>query len=57
MVQTDEAEETSNEHGADLEEAEMDNRELEYTSQQDKNERLKNQLAVSTVVNIVCFYQ
>ncbi|XP_066917137.1 radixin-like [Clytia hemisphaerica] len=45
MVQTDEAEETSNEHGADLEEAEMDNRELEYTSEQDKNERLKNQLA------------
>lgn len=45
MVHTDEAEETSNEHGADLESGENDNRELEYTSQQDKNERLKNQLA------------
>jgi len=45
MVQTDEAEETSNEHGTDLEAGENDNRELEYTSQQDKNERLKSQLA------------
>jgi len=45
MVQADEAEETSNEHGADLESAENDNRELEYTSEQDKNVRLKSQLA------------
>jgi len=45
MVQTDEAEETSQQHGHDLEAGELDNRELEYTSQQDKNQRLKTQLA------------
>lgn len=47
MVQTDEAEETSQEHAHDLEAGQNDNRELEYTSEQDKNERLKSQLAVS----------
>lgn len=45
MVQTDETEEGNDTHGADLEAGENDNRELQYTSQADKNERLKSQLA------------
>lgn len=45
MVVADEAEETSNEQGAELESGENDNRELEYTSERDKNARLKTQLA------------
>ena len=48
MVQTDEAEETSQEHAHDLETTD-DNRELKYTSEQDKNQRLKTQLAVSLI--------
>jgi len=44
MIQADEQEDESMAHGADLANAEVDNRELEYTSEQDKNERLKLQL-------------
>ena len=57
MVHTDETEEESNQHGTDLEAGENDNRELEYTSQADKNDRLKSQLAVSHFVyqlNFAC---
>ena len=56
MVQTDEAEETSQQHGHDLEAGELDNRELEYTSQQDKNQRLKTQLAVSLITLFLSYH-
>jgi radixin len=44
MVASDEQEDESTEHGTDLQNEDVDDRELQYTSEQDKNERLKNQL-------------
>ncbi|XP_057306157.1 radixin-like isoform X2 [Hydractinia symbiolongicarpus] len=44
MIHTDEQESESTQHAADLEDTSVDQRELNYTSEQDKNERLRLQL-------------